>query len=273
MPIKAKLKIIPELGNLELTDVHSSGLVEDQFHYHDQLAFAIVRRGTGFFKFKGSKCPAGPGAVVQIAPGEIHTSGIPNNLDGLTYQVFYVDTTTVRKIFEREETDFVDDIRFSQHISRDPTFFSSFLRSYERLAGPLERLQKESIFTDLILQLFERSVVHRIATFDPEATPGYVKVLTEFLHDCFQLDISLDQLSKLAQRSPSQVIRAFKGHMGMTPHSFLLNIRIARAKELLANNTPIAEVAFRVGFHDQSHFHRHFKKITSLTPGDFLRSA
>ncbi len=57
--------------------------------------------------------------------------------------------------------------------------------------------------------------------------------------------------------------------MGVPPHAYLTQLRIARAKQLLARGTPASEVAARVGFFDQSQPSRHFRRAVGTTPGRF----
>ncbi len=70
--------------------------------------------------------------------------------------------------------------------------------------------------------------------------------------------------------SPGYFGEAFKASTGLTPFRFILERRVRRAKELLLDrDIPIAEVALRVGFANQSHFTVNFKKLTGKTPSRF----
>lgn len=85
----------------------------------------------------------------------------------------------------------------------------------------------------------------------------------------FAAPITLGELAALTRRTPFQLIRAFRKELGVTPHAMLIRIRIERAAELLAAGVPIAGVAADLGFVDQTHFGRHFKRIHRRTPGRF----
>jgi AraC family transcriptional regulator len=70
---------------------------------------------------------------------------------------------------------------------------------------------------------------------------------------------------------PSHLTRLFKKATGLTPHRYLIMIRVDRARRLLlSTDESIAEVAAHVGFADQSHLNRHFKRIVGITPGAFV---
>ena len=65
------------------------------------------------------------------------------------------------------------------------------------------------------------------------------------------------------------VIRSFTKIKGITPYRYIETIRINKSKELLKYNNDIVEVALKLGFNDQSHFTKTFKKLTGLTPEEY----
>jgi AraC family transcriptional regulator len=99
--------------------------------------------------------------------------------------------------------------------------------------------------------------------------PGleHLKIAMEYMQDHYAESITLDKLTRLSNLSPSHFINSFKQTLGVTPHQYLLKIRIERAKEKLQRSSlPLSEIAYELGFTDQSHFSRHFKKITGMSP-------
>jgi AraC-like DNA-binding protein len=85
--------------------------------------------------------------------------------------------------------------------------------------------------------------------------------------------IELVELSGIAGLSMFHFARQFKHSEGITPHHYLVSRRVERAKELLAEtNLSLSEIAFAVGFADQSHLTRNFRQILRITPGQFRRS-
>ncbi len=84
--------------------------------------------------------------------------------------------------------------------------------------------------------------------------------------------MSLKELAAIVQMSAHYFSQLFKQSTGITPHQYVIHCRIERAKELLMQRKlTIADVAKVVGFVDQSHFHRHFKRLVGITPKAFLQ--
>lgn len=83
-------------------------------------------------------------------------------------------------------------------------------------------------------------------------------------------DLSLEQLARTAGMSAFHFARSFKAATGEAPHKFVMRRRVERAKILLATTKlPVAEIAFRVGWENVSHFSQAFRSIAGTTPGSF----
>ena len=83
----------------------------------------------------------------------------------------------------------------------------------------------------------------------------------------FDQDLSLDEIAAQVNLSAYHFARLFKQSTGLAPHQFQTHYRVERAKELLqAGEMTISEIAAAVGFYDQSHLSRHFKRIVGVSP-------
>jgi transcriptional regulator GlxA family with amidase domain len=85
--------------------------------------------------------------------------------------------------------------------------------------------------------------------------------------------VTLDDLARLTNRSSFQMIRAFRRELGITPHSWLIQLRLRVGASLLERGESIASIACDVGFADQAHFTRHFKRLHGETPNRFRKAA
>lgn len=96
--------------------------------------------------------------------------------------------------------------------------------------------------------------------------------LIEHIEAELHTQITLRDLAQLAGLSEFHLQRMFKQSCGVSPHTFILNRRIDRARQMLASAEPIAQIAASCGFSSQSHLTRMFKGITGATPLSYRRS-
>jgi AraC family transcriptional regulator len=86
-------------------------------------------------------------------------------------------------------------------------------------------------------------------------------------------DLSLAELAKVSGLSAHHFGAAFKASTGATPHRYVIEQRVERARDLLRDRGQgIADVAYAVGFSSQSHFTANFRRIVGVTPSRFRRS-
>ncbi len=100
-----------------------------------------------------------------------------------------------------------------------------------------------------------------------------VQRVTDYINDHLADDLSLTELAALAHLSPYHFTRLFKQTTGQSVHQYVIERRIEAARRLLlAGHLTVAEVAAAVGFYDQSHLARHFKRHTGAPPSHLLTS-
>ncbi len=86
-------------------------------------------------------------------------------------------------------------------------------------------------------------------------------------------DIRLDDIASSLDLSRYYFCHLFKQSTGMSPYQYVIQCRVERAKQLLKEgNLTLGEIALTCGFAHQSHFHRHFKRLTGMTPRQFSLS-
>jgi AraC-like DNA-binding protein len=268
-PGQPKIWRLPELGNLEL--LHAT-FVNHAFprHTHDGFAVGVIEQGALGFYYRGENVVASQGAINLANPDEAHT-GYAAAETGWTYRMFYLDPDLLQnaaaEIANRPitrlpffQTGVLDDDELARTIHQ-------FHCSLER--EKLSRLEKETRLLWLLTQLIIRHadappVLHRIGRED-EA----IHRVCEYIQTCYQENISIEQLANAAHLSPFHFIRVFRNQMGLTPHAYLTQVRVRRAKGLLTRGWTISAAAFETGFVDQSHLTRHFKRLIGVTPGQY----
>ena|ERR1700687_1909318 len=95
-----------------------------------------------------------------------------------------------------------------------------------------------------------------------------IQLILDYVAANYSLDISIVQMSRIINLSPSRFSHLFKAHRGISPMRYVKLVRLQRASELLHTTCMnIKEVMFQVGLADASHFVRDFRRLYGLTPG------
>ena len=102
--------------------------------------------------------------------------------------------------------------------------------------------------------------------------PWQLRRATEYISEHLAHPARMKEIAELTGLSESQFGRAFKLSMGISPHKWLIGMRISEAQELLKEGKlSLAEIAIVTGFAEQSHFTRVFKEIVGVSPGIWQR--
>lgn len=148
----------------------------------------------------------------------------------------------------------------------------------------LEELREPTSAGRVLVESLAISLVARLAqTCTPEAhgqlrslylshsldDDRYRRVL-DYIYSHLEQEISVDDLAAVACLSPFHFIRLFRNRTGVPPSRFVGNLRLERAKELLAKRQmTIVEIALACCFSSQSSFTRAFRRATGESPGRF----
>src|SRR5262249_24581111 len=90
---------------------------------------------------------------------------------------------------------------------------------------------------------------------------------------CFSCDLSLQALANESGYSRVHCVRMFRTATGYSPHNYLLNLKLERARELLKNSSmSLIDIALDCGFSSHSHMSRLFHKLIGVTPSTYRRS-
>ena len=147
------------------------------------------------------------------------------------------------------------------------------LKSALMKQGKTSCLYAETLVNTLILHLLENYCTTRLNLRECVGgqLPQYkLQRVIDYINAYLDRDLSLRELSSLVQMSPHYFSQLFKGSTGTTPHQYVIRCRVERAKKLIGQNKlSLAEIATMVGFADQSHLHRHFKRLVGITPKTF----
>lgn len=241
--------------------------VDDGFplHFHSDWQISIIEEGTGWIIHQGQEIETPAGTMFVMPPFEPHANRSPKA--GVAYRNCLLSAA------------FLDSV--SQDLAGCP---ATHLRMPVLVAeahgyGRMSAMHRSLGTGDTLLGVESRvleACQWLIHHGRPDASLSAVRRsprlarAREFLLDDPASNVTLAELAALVDLSPFRFARLFKEAYGIAPHSFQIQTRVERAKSGIREGLSLAEAALQAGFADQSHLHRHFRRIVGLTPGQYL---
>lgn len=259
----------PALENTELLRAH---YITHTFapHTHEEYAVGVVVSGAEQFHYRRAHHVAPAGQLVFVNPGEVHT-GESVTAEGWQYRMFYPAPALLERILT-ELTGKRGILPFFPHaVVNDPATVKVMAQVHHALEHEPASLAREALFWQVFSQLIVRHSDHRLTVRSVAPDPWAVAQCRAYLEAHYAAPVTLDELAAHVHFSPYHLLRLFRQSTGLPPHAFLNGVRVRRAKEFLAAGLSPADVAQRVGFADQSHLNRHFKRIVGTTPGQYAQ--
>ena len=145
-------------------------------------------------------------------------------------------------------------------------------------------MESESPVSGLIIDALQTALAAHLVKNYSNLSPNKTKLVSkigtldkkrlarvrDFILSNIDHNITLKELANEACLSPYHVIRTFKATFGVTPHRYIIDLKVGFAKRMISNNSAsFSQIAFMTGFSNQSHFSRVFKQLTGLTPSEY----
>ncbi|MEO0828297.1 MAG: AraC family transcriptional regulator [Cyanobacteria bacterium J06639_16] len=239
-------------------------------HAHEGFGIAIVEAGAMAFDYRGETYIAPPGSVVVTHPGEMHT-GHAVQATGWTYRTLLPAIDWLQQaageLAERPSSI----PYFASPVIHDKRLNQRLANLHRTLETSPSSLERESRFLWGMANLVRNYASDRPFVKSIGKEYRAVQRIRDYLMAHYTTNISLDELATLVELTPLRLLRTFRKQMGLPPHAYLNHVRVHEAKRLLAGGWSIIDAALATGFTDQSHLHRHFKKMLGITPGQYAR--
>lgn len=237
-------------------------------HFHDTYTIGITH--DGLFKSINSNQTtlSYKNSTRIINPGEVHCG----DSTAWKYTNFYPKLELLAQIHEQIYFEKKIPI-FEKHIVEDIQLYKLlvdfFVCAYNNESNFLIEIKLIDALSYLVKN-YTHTRKPYIALFDDKLI---VKNSVEYIKDCLDTNLSLDELAQNVNLSKYHFLRSFKTQLGLTPHQYILTQRVQKAKELILKGEQLNQVATKVGFNDQSHFIRNFRKIYGYTPSELLKNS
>ncbi|MFB8771171.1 AraC family transcriptional regulator [Streptomyces broussonetiae] len=237
-------------------------------HAHDEFTVGVTVGGLEVIAYRGGRIHSGPGSIVVLEPGETHTGG-PAAPEGYSYRALYAAPALLTEgTLDRGTLP-----HFRDPVLTDPELATALRLTHTELSACPDPLEAESRLPWLLTALARR---HSTARATDDRIPG-AQAIAHAVRDRLADDVtSPPSLSTLAAdlglSSRYQLLRAFRTTMGLPPYAWLAQHRVHRARALLEGGLRPAEAATLVGFADQAHLTRWFRRVLGVTPAAYRNS-
>ena len=239
-------------------------------HYAETIEFNIYNRHVGEVHISGHSYTLNAYQVYLIAPNAVHAMTYKKN-DGMS-AALKIDPVKLKPILDLN------------------ALLACYDMTYEDLPVYVDLLGAESTLMDELLDLFENSdkitdalvgITRFFELFISHADTSQNKVNTisqddelrailSWTEERYRRKISLEEVAAAFGYNKYYFCNKFKNSTGVTYITYLNDIRINHAKDLLRAGVPINQVCYECGFEDTSYFIQVFKKFTDTTPKKYF---
>ncbi|UTM59308.1 AraC family transcriptional regulator [Photobacterium sp. CCB-ST2H9] len=261
-----------QVSEIEGLDYLNASYIEQTFsrHAHEGYCVGVISEGTQGFYHNGAEHLAPQNTIILVNADEIHT-GYAATDHGWSYRALY----PLPQLFEQISQDLgkpeYGAPYFRQSVVRDDQLAAHFRQLFDTLDHSTDPLYRETLIYTALTQLVVRQGCSRMAVKPARGSDKSLSMVKEFLDEYSNWQITLTELAALACMTPYSLVRAFKRKFGLPPHAYQIQARLRLARRLLKQGRSIQDAAIEAGFHDQSHFHRHFKSAMGITPGRYMK--
>jgi AraC-like DNA-binding protein len=233
-------------------------------HTHDVWTLLLVDEGAIRYDLDRRGHAAEPSMVSILPPHVVH-DGRPATADGYRKRVIYLEPEVVGESLIGRAVD-------------QPALPDSGVRravsELDRALGCVDDGLEAETRLHVVAERIRRAMGATRATTDvsdPRATDAAVEAFRAYLDAHLFEPVTISAIAETLGVGPTQLARVFTTAFGIAPHAYVVTRRLEVARDRILAGQPLADVATEVGFFDQAHLTRRFKRFLGVTPGRFAR--
>ncbi|MFI5225037.1 MAG: helix-turn-helix domain-containing protein [Candidatus Limnocylindrales bacterium] len=228
-------------------------------HTHDVWTLFIVDRGGIRYDLDRRSRGAEPSMVSVLPPHVVH-DGRAASSAGYRKRVLYLETTVLGEDLIGPAVD--------GPVLRDDTLRSDVSALHDALRCRDDALEAETRLA-FLAERIRATLGYRGAERADIGGRDAAEMLRAYLDGNLFEPVTLRTAAELVGVGETQLARAFSDTFGIAPHAYLIGRRLDAARLRILDGQPLADVAAEVGFCDQAHLTRRFRRFLGTTPGRF----
>ncbi|WP_308638032.1 AraC family transcriptional regulator [Paenibacillus silvisoli] len=252
------------------------------FHAHDAIEFMYVISGTCTVETKSGAALMRKGDLILLDSGVLHKLIVPKETPCRMLNVEFTFTAcdgiypSMKQLAQGDEAfAMLLDRKVSTIVLRDPSDIHHILKSIvmEMDTGGTQRDGMAHLLLSQLLLRVARLAAEEARDSTVSQHHRYVRKAAEYIHQHYDCDIQTKDVAAAVNLHPVYLQRIFKASMNTTLTDYLAELRIEKAKMLLARtDIPIIEIAGYIGLNSRQYFSMLFKKLTGMSPAAYRKS-
>lgn len=239
-------------------------------HFHEEIVLGFNLAGAEWLKLDGRSLIADQGEITLYNPGQIQEGGSLGPEREWRFLAFYVDSGVAHRLLYGT----------SGTVEFDAALLACKQTGALFRAGEKHFTEGRGAELSELVALLLGRLAARVGTVTGgrrietgiAATDRRMKQVAESLLESLDASADLSALARDVGLSVEHMVRSFARAFGLPPMAWAMQKRLARARHFLRDGMPPAQVAAALGFADQSHLNRCFKRVSGITPAGFARA-
>lgn len=255
-------------------------------HAHEFWEISYVYESSGLHNTETESFPISRRGIVLTSPGAVHGMSSPESKNEpimcdcvclITDDYFKELIHEIKKVKEISASPLFTDIISGKTIC---LYINDDGGVYELLWRAALEYNRSALASDIMVKQLVCCVLINILRIDKQKN-GYssetalksIEILIKYLKNNMGSKITLSQIADLLHFTPEYTCRYFKKHMGVSIYTYLTELRMKRAMDLLSNlSYSVSDIAFYCGYQYLSNFQKTFKNHTGMTPSEYKKA-
>lgn len=262
--LKRKLWKSDYLAEMDFLTATNLNMQRTGPHIHHGYTISIVETGVLPLDFRDTQVFLKPGEFILLGPDVPHGFAYSSMMEECSYRTVFIKehflSETLRNTVRSEQ------FTISRIVNKE--LWQDYLSVQESIEmGSLSDVDSIIRMSQILLSDMPESALARAEIRSP-----YVKTLREYIQQNYASVPNIEELSEIANLSSFYLMRLFKEETGLSPHAYINQLRINKAKEMIEAGASLLQISYDLGFTDQSHFSKTFLKITGVNPLKYVES-